>query len=214
MLVSIRAVILFVLLFFFQNDQNVLYAKLSSRINQNVTIQKEESQQREHDLDHLKLPHRPKFFFLFGYQRNGPYSYKKQYRIGIPHPKVGFRYFLDDHWMAGLIGDFKFIVDLESRSEVVLASISQEASYQYRVSHPVYLILGEQIMYISPVKKAMLPMQRLPKYTIDIGVGLIFGIIWKFENSSFLEISIRRWRGTKTMKLHSLESFLGYSVSL
>ena len=155
-----------------------------------------------------------KYFLTYGYQRNYPYSYKLRYGLGIPHPNVGFRYYMNQNWLAGITGGFKFIVEKDTNLELAILTITQDGGYLYRLFHPFYLMLSEQIIYLCPTKKGMFPLQRVSGYGIEIGVGVALGFLWKASDVEHIELTLRRWRGTKTRRIQSLEFYLGFGLKL
>ena len=170
---------------------------------------------RKRDLNPEEKAEFQKQYLVGGYARNFPTANANhRFTSGIPHPYVGYRFFINNHWAVGVSGQFKFLFEKESGENLVLATISQESYYLYRLYYPIYLEVGGKLQYLSPVRKGMLPLQRHPDYALEIGAALSAGMIFQINRFVFSEFRIDRWRGTKTMKLHGLEFSLGLGYHL
>ena len=156
-----------------------------------------------------------KYYLVVSYQRNYPIAFaRNRFKPGIPHPCITFRYFMSDQWFAGFSGQYKFLVDNETGSEVAIATLTQEGAFLHRIHHPLYLSFGHRLHYLNPVTKGMIPMRKYPELEIEVGVGASIGLLYRLSATRTLELSLNRWRGTKTMKLHAIEANLAVGFQL
>ena len=155
------------------------------------------------------------YFVLLGYQRNFPSSCAR-YSLspGIPHPSLGFRYYLSDSWLMGFSGCYQFLVENEYREEIAIVTLAQESMFIYRIDYRLFLICGGKSLYLNPVTKGMLPLQRHPRYSAEIGVAASAGLLIQMKGDYSLELSIQRWRGTKTMKLHATQVQIAFGLKI
>lgn len=156
-----------------------------------------------------------KYYLVLSYQRNYPIAFGTyRFNSGIPHPCIIFRYFMSDQWFASFSGHYKFLIDKEAKQEVAIATLTQEGAFLQRIHHPLYLSIGHRIHYLNPTTKGMIPLQKYSELDIEIGVGASLGILYRLSENRTLELSINRWRGTKTMKLHAIEANLAVGFEL
>ena len=165
-----------------------------------------------------KAGQKPEFrtrYLMAGYSRNFPAgNASNRFGAGIPHPGLGYRYFINNHWLAGVGAGFRFLTEKNSDEDLILASITHEISYISRVYYPLYTTAGWKIIWMTPVRKGMLPLQRHPDYSPEPGAAIAAGLLYKLSPECFLELRLERWRGTKTMKLHAAEISISLGHSL
>lgn len=153
-------------------------------------------------------------YFILGYARNFPAAHARQrFRTSIPHPYLGYRYFISNDWLAGIGAQFRFLEETQSGGSLVLATISQESSYIIRVYYPLFATIGGRLLWLNPVRKGMFPLQRHPDYTLELGVAGGGGLLYHMGDEYFFELRLERWRGTRTMKLHGSEISLNIAFS-
>lgn len=156
-----------------------------------------------------------KSYLSLGLTRNFPAYYSKnKLSTNHSHPVVSYSFFLNQNWMLELGMQFKILKISRTNEDAALASFYQESSYLIRLSYPTYFFIGGQFLYITPIKKALIPMQRLEEYPIEVGAGLQFGFLYELNSQSFYKFTASRWRGTKSMRLHGYQVSVAYAYSL
>ncbi len=158
--------------------------------------------------EHVSRPSflRSTYFFL-GTARSIPaLGTKNKFKKGPAHPSFGFLHAISDHWGIGLTAGFKILRDKETNAELPIAGFNQETHYFTRIYHPLYFMTSGKFSYLLPAESAVVPFRRERNYDTEVGVGMSVGVAFFPSPALGLYSYWERWRGTKTMKFHGLES--------
>ena len=160
----------------------------------------------------------PRFFrtnyFFLGIDRNFPAIGSKNYlEAGKLHGNLGFFHVISEDWSIGLSGGFK-LFKTSRGDEQHIASFSQETDYFIRLYHPLYLQGCAKVMYLSVGESATIPFRRNRSFDSEVGVAFALNLMFFLSPDIAFSGYVERWRGTKTMKLHGVESGLRAYISL
>ena len=143
-----------------------------------------------------------------------PVSFSENYYSrGGGHPSVSYRYVMHDQWMVSISGGFKALYDFDGL-ELPYFTLTQQSSYLYRVYYPTWVSISAQVMYLTAVEKINLPFHRNRDIPTQVGAGASVGILYRYSEYVILNAEISRWRSTKNMTLHVLESSVGASYAI
>lgn len=158
--------------------------------------------------------------------RNFPQAKMQQtFSPGTAQPAFSYLHNLDQHWFMGIGLQNKLLEhnveaantqDSSSRHGRWLAlwTVSHTTLYIVRLSHPVYLTLGQKILYLFPARSGRLPVEREPGLQVEIGGALTAGIMQILSERSMLTLHVDRWRGTRTQKFSGIEVAAGLALAL
>jgi hypothetical protein len=161
-----------------------------------------------------------KTYLRYELTRNYPVSFSERALApGDPQPAVAYMHDLDRHWLMGLGGGYRLMAqrDLPTGPApnrwLALFTIFHETDYVIRLAHPIYLLVGPQLLYILPADSGRLPLQRDKVYTMEIGGGLSAQLARVFEGGSMLTLKVDRWRGTSSQRLFGIEVAIGFGYA-
>lgn len=153
--------------------------------------------------------------------KNFPVSFSlNRFDPGELHPVLGYRYRFKRDWIMGVGAQFRILekrpVPRNENSSGTLAiwTLYHEVNYAFRLNHPNYLLFGPHLSYMLPCRAAVFPLGRDDLFHSEIGVGLSLQFVHLLSNRHMLTARAERWRGTGTMRFHSLEVAWGFSYAL
>lgn len=133
---------------------------------------------------------------------------------GFYHPKIGYRYVMDDTWLTGVSAQFKVLRGTEHATAVSLFTIEEQTQRLIRLYHPYYFAVGGKFMYLLPANKPRFPIQKHSQFGIEVGAGLSLAVLRQVGNFGYFGMYIDRWRGTKTTKLEGIETGLFLAAAI
>jgi len=154
-------------------------------------------------------------YLTLGVARNFPVSLAEdEFSPGGSHPIVGYRHRTTGDWLMSLKAQFKMLRTRRENVEVPLFTFTHEALYVMRLEHPVYLAVGPRLLWMMPSRSAMLPMKRDGTRKTEFGLAAAAELIWVADDEFFASLGIDRWRGTDSMRLHGIESWITVGIAL
>ena len=197
------AYLLGVLIWIFNSDLSFAKNSLESKIAKPVNGSK-----------HIDFEYeRPKIFskhyYGLGLGKNFPEGKSRRlFKPGFYQPIIYYKYSLLDSWMMGMSAQFKVLKKKEDNQTSGILSIAQQSMYIVRLYHPTYLQFGAKILYLLPARRAGFPVQRDPKFTIEVGVSGSIILSTIVFDRAILNVFVDIWRGTKTSRFQAIESGL------
>src|SRR5206468_1499712 len=99
-------------------------------------------------------------------------------------PGVAYLHDLDAHWIMGLGGQYRLFTRLPPEDAgkplpshwLALLTLYHETLYAVRLTHPVYLLAGPKLLYLSPTLSATIPPDRAKDYSAETGLGVVFEV--------------------------------------
>ena len=134
-------------------------------------------------------------------------SSKMGFLLGYYHPII-------EDWSASVAVQFKNFREKQLEEDFSFLTASQGIYYNLRLAYPTYLQVGGKLLYLLPVTKASLPVERKREYANEIGASIVVGLRHPFSDRMSVGVYLERWRGTKTMMFHGIETLLvfGYGI--
>ncbi len=128
-------------------------------------------------------------------------------------PGIGMKYAhrLDSEWIVGLKFERKPVIRKDGKA-LNLILLSNQTQAAFRLYHPFYVLVGTELSYILPAQKSLPPFVKDPDFSTEIAAGLNASLWWLTSRKGVVELSLSRWKGTKTNNLQGLEISLGYGV--
>lgn len=130
------------------------------------------------------------------------------------NPIYGLKYShrLDSQWVVGLRFQRKPYVKKANDQTFSLLSFTNQTQAIFRLYHPLYFLVGTEISYLYPAQKSSPPPIKDPDLSTEVGVGVNSSLWLLFGPRKVLEFNLVRWRGTKTNRLHGIETTLGLGL--
>lgn len=153
--------------------------------------------------------------YSLGLARNFPVRWAADhYSAGDLQPIIGYQYFMGRGWLLGVSGQFKMFYSTDLEQSQNFLTLAQESMYEFRLYHPIYLLVGGKLLYILPVEKVHIPIVKSRTIDTEIGVAAALAGMVKMSEKRAVSLQWNRWRGVRTNKLHGVEFSIQYHVVL
>ena len=127
---------------------------------------------------------------------------------------IGYRHNINGDWIMGLNVSFKSLKRKDRDDQLSYLTLTHEALYVIRLSHPFYLFVGGKFMYLYPTHKNTLPLTPNTDFDLEIGTAAALAIARHIDPRTMVSIEVNRWRGTKTNHIHGTEVAIGINRAL
>ena len=118
-------------------------------------------------------------------------------------------------WMVSASIGYKNLTESRTNERIYLFTYVQESLYIVRVTHPVYLLLGPELMYIAPSFGVRIPPKNNPSYKKQFAVGAAAKFaIMSASGSHFFTLGIDHWRGVQNREFYATSFLFGLYYSL
>lgn len=121
---------------------------------------------------------------------------------------LGYYHGIDIEWSAILSLHFRNFYNKTTEQSFSLLSADQALLYKLHLHERVSMHVGAKLLYLFPVYSPTLPLQRNKDYASEIGTAALFGFRYAYSEHMSFFYYIERWRGTKSMLFHGIETML------
>jgi hypothetical protein len=152
----------------------------------------------------------PKDYIFALYSHNEPVG-PSQSELRTHQNSPGFAYMhrLGHPWVVNVGYRSQAFINQAQNRPVSLITVFNSTQRMFRLYHPLYALVGTEILYLIPVQKANPPITKDADFSTEIGIGAAGSLWYLMSQNSVLALDVQRWRGTKTDRLHGVSLTLG-----
>lgn len=128
----------------------------------------------------------------------------------------GYRKQIALNWIMGLGLGYRSFTKFtdQDQSELAFLTVLHESYYIVRMHHPMYLLLGPNLLYLLPHRRSYFPPDRDATFETEFGTGFSAAFVWVIDPSYLFTLRLERWRGTRTDQFHALTTSVGLNFRL